>query len=666
MALRLLCVTLCASATHAFSLAALRPARLVPACAAVSSGQPARMAPSIGVVSSRTLATVLRAARPSMSTREQLWPWPLHYGGHNAMADDQAVELSEPPKELPDAAALLASSSLDILMTGEFDEFPQTLFVGGVTYMATAAVPPGFLRLIGRLTEEMFAPAAHVNRAMQLSVMRHNWARHVTCPVWVDSRPCPEKPEETRSGTPIVVCDHIGYTPGRSLEEVLEHVLHHVTDVGMAGAFPNEWGRKTGTLLHRAFVQACEQGVHIPCEAYRGNCLATELQEFAWWIILTWWDLGPRVRGAGGESFGLSAKFWSFGEEWSVASREQMRVQLPLAHELCMATVEPTLVAPSEEVLEALQSFSESAVGPVKVDFGQMILDAPSVPEALEWRVRNAEPISDHWNIGELEMYDEQGQKASNILNVICSYNWHDHDLSVVHNGEWFIAGGASPETWAGGTDPEEQAIGGSWLGFELAEPKAIKSFKMAQGIYEGHRVDHVWLEAKVNGSWMKVSTWGPAFKCPVPAGSIELRDGIYIDAEGHAQIPESLTSISAQTFKDCRFLISATLPDSITSIGREAFMDCSSMTSITLPDSLTSIGRSAFFKCRSVTTITVPDSVTSIGDYAFQYCDSLTSITLPDSVPSIGKKPYKFGHKSLVVQSVSGIIVFEAERGVE
>eukprot|EP00325_Prymnesiales_sp_UTEX-LB-985_P026141 CAMPEP_0174731450 /NCGR_PEP_ID=MMETSP1094-20130205/57570_1 /TAXON_ID=156173 /ORGANISM="Chrysochromulina brevifilum, Strain UTEX LB 985" /LENGTH=182 /DNA_ID=CAMNT_0015933831 /DNA_START=23 /DNA_END=571 /DNA_ORIENTATION=- len=182
----------------------------------------------------------------------------------------------------------------------------------------------------------------------------------------------------------------------------------------------------------------------------------------------------------------------------------------------------------------------------------------------------------------------------------------------------------------------------------------------MAQGEAKCQRVDQVWLEAKVDGSWMRVSTWAPGY------AMVRLRDGIYIDPEGHAQIPAGLTSIADRTFKDCSLLISVALPEAITSIGREAFMECSSMTSITFPDSLTSIGRSAFFKCRSVTSITLPDSVTSIGDYAFQYCDSLTSITLPDSVPSTGKKPYEYGNDSLVVQSKAGIRVFEAERGSE
>ena len=83
--------------------------------------------------------------------------------------------------------------------------------------------------------------------------------------------------------------------------------------------------------------------------------------------------------------------------------------------------------------------------------------------------------------------------------------------------------------------------------------------------------------------------------------------------------------------------ILSVSLPEGLTSIGSEAFRDCSSLTSITIPNSVTSIGGSAFSGCSSITSITIGNSVTSIGDWAFSGCSSLTSITIPNSVTSIG-----------------------------
>ena len=91
--------------------------------------------------------------------------------------------------------------------------------------------------------------------------------------------------------------------------------------------------------------------------------------------------------------------------------------------------------------------------------------------------------------------------------------------------------------------------------------------------------------------------------------------------------IPDSVTSIGSEAFKDCSNLTSITIPDSVTSIGSEAFKDCSNLTSITIPDSVTSIGSEAFKGCSNLTSITIPEDVTSIGEYAFDDCYQIKEI---------------------------------------
>lgn len=149
--------------------------------------------------------------------------------------------------------------------------------------------------------------------------------------------------------------------------------------------------------------------------------------------------------------------------------------------------------------------------------------------------------------------------------------------------------------------------------------------------------------------------------------------------------IPDSVTSIGEQTFKNCFNLKSMTLPfvggsktadsaskttefgyifgtgssfdhydsaysvnghfipvslKSITITGgnilSEAFKNYQ-FTSITLPNNLTAIGNNAFEGCKALTDITIPTNVTSIGNYAFRNCTALTSVTMSNNVTAIG-----------------------------
>ncbi|MGN1457449.1 MAG: leucine-rich repeat protein, partial [Acutalibacteraceae bacterium] len=95
---------------------------------------------------------------------------------------------------------------------------------------------------------------------------------------------------------------------------------------------------------------------------------------------------------------------------------------------------------------------------------------------------------------------------------------------------------------------------------------------------------------------------------------------------QGAYTIPDSVTQIDDNAFKNCSGLTSITIPDSVTTIGEYAFSGCSGLTSITIPDSVTTIGEYAFSGCSGLTSITIPDSVTTIGEYAFSGCSGLTS----------------------------------------
>ncbi len=94
-----------------------------------------------------------------------------------------------------------------------------------------------------------------------------------------------------------------------------------------------------------------------------------------------------------------------------------------------------------------------------------------------------------------------------------------------------------------------------------------------------------------------------------------------------HRGLP--VTRIGNGAFSNKSWIKSVVIPDSITTIGSNAFKDCIDLTSVNfLPNSqLSSIGDYAFSNCISLTSITIPDSVTEIWHFTFAYCSALTSI---------------------------------------
>ena len=104
----------------------------------------------------------------------------------------------------------------------------------------------------------------------------------------------------------------------------------------------------------------------------------------------------------------------------------------------------------------------------------------------------------------------------------------------------------------------------------------------------------------------------------------------------GSYKLPNTVTTIGIQAFRNCDNLTTVVIPDGVTTIGSFAFGNCSNLTSAIIPDSVISISGGAFSQCKNLTTMIIPDHVKSIGYSAFHNCTSLTSVTVGKNVASI------------------------------
>ena len=97
--------------------------------------------------------------------------------------------------------------------------------------------------------------------------------------------------------------------------------------------------------------------------------------------------------------------------------------------------------------------------------------------------------------------------------------------------------------------------------------------------------------------------------------------------------IPNSITSIGKEAFKNCNKLVTVTIPDSVKTIGQSAFKLCGSLNSVTIGSGIKTIDFSTFSRCFNLSSVVIPDSVETIRSFAFENCYALTKVTIGSGV---------------------------------
>ena len=241
----------------------------------------------------------------------------------------------------------------DVARTDEYKPFTKKLTVYGITLIGRDDISDDFMRQVAKTIKEIFPQGEGIDRDLQKEVLRNLYRYRAAIPLF-QGEPGFDSEEDWATYRNMKrrnsVCDIIMEGVDGQVMEVVEHILHFVSDVGLHYTFPKEWGISKRSQLYQAMVEAIEKG-YYDVESYddidsegRNRVL---LQEFAYWIITCAWNLQ--------EPYGPAE-----GAEWKVIrTAADLKARLPQSYRLVQQTIPKVMVSPSRSTLDEFNKKSE-------------------------------------------------------------------------------------------------------------------------------------------------------------------------------------------------------------------------------------------------------------------------------------------------------------------
>ena len=232
--------------------------------------------------------------------------------------------------------------------TEKYPPFTKKLEVCGVTLIARDEISNDFMQNVGNTISEMFTITSDTDLDIQRQVIESLYQYKTVIPLfygedWNISHSEENSWDETSSANSL--CDIIMEDIPNQVMEVVEHILHHVTDVGLHYVMNDDWGLLSGSELYRVTNDAIISGDYdiaqysdISEEDVRNRVI---LQEYAYWIIYTAWD--------------LRKKYGPTESEWSIMSRNELATKQSGSYDLFTRTIPKVMTCPSDSILNLFE-----------------------------------------------------------------------------------------------------------------------------------------------------------------------------------------------------------------------------------------------------------------------------------------------------------------------
>jgi len=235
-----------------------------------------------------------------------------------------------------------------VTLTDSYSPFTKKLDVCGITLIAGDKISNSFMENVALTIKEMFIVNENTDTLLQQILLTNLYQYKTVIPLFYGEDWSIEPENESAwdaLGAEKSVCDIIMEGVPNPVMEVVEHILHHLTDIGLHYTYPADWGLTSSSRLYNETQEAVSLGYYDI--AQYSDILETGvrnrviLQEYAYWIIYTAWDLR--------ENYGPDQS------EWSIVTGSELQSKLPESYALFQETIPSVMTCPSQETLNLFQ-----------------------------------------------------------------------------------------------------------------------------------------------------------------------------------------------------------------------------------------------------------------------------------------------------------------------